>query len=152
MQIGPYALSNNLVLAPMAGITDRPFRQLCKRLGAGYAVSERVRGAFHAYVVPYAVGALRYRPLIVLVIVFSENRDVPFAGRGEPVGEAADVFPGDFRDVECGKYGRSTYVRAAFPAEIAGYVVECEGMRLPDAVIDVYRGVEVGIPGFAVLV
>lgn len=40
MHIGPYALSNNLILAPMAGITDRPFRQLCKRLGAGYAVSE----------------------------------------------------------------------------------------------------------------
>ena len=40
MQIGPYVLSNNLVVAPMAGITDRPFRQLCKKLGAGYAVSE----------------------------------------------------------------------------------------------------------------
>jgi tRNA-dihydrouridine synthase B len=33
---------NNLVVAPMAGVTDRPFRQLCKRLGAGYAVSEMV--------------------------------------------------------------------------------------------------------------
>ena len=42
MQIGPYKLVNNLVLAPMAGITDRPFRQLCKRLGAGLAVSEMV--------------------------------------------------------------------------------------------------------------
>jgi len=42
MQIGPYKLSNNLVLAPMAGITDRPFRQLCKRMGAGMAVSEMV--------------------------------------------------------------------------------------------------------------
>ena len=42
MQIGPYKLSNNLVLAPMAGVTDRPFRQLCKRLGAGLAVSEMV--------------------------------------------------------------------------------------------------------------
>jgi len=42
MQIGPYTLSNNLVLAPMAGITDRPFRQLCKRMGAGMAVSEMV--------------------------------------------------------------------------------------------------------------
>ncbi len=40
MQIGSYILPNNLVLAPMAGITDRPFRQLCKKLGAGYAVSE----------------------------------------------------------------------------------------------------------------
>ena len=42
MQIGPYKLANNLVLAPMAGITDRPYRQLCKQLGAGMAVSEMV--------------------------------------------------------------------------------------------------------------
>ena len=42
MQIGPYKLSNNLMLAPMAGVTDRPFRQLCKRLGAGMAVSEMI--------------------------------------------------------------------------------------------------------------
>jgi tRNA-dihydrouridine synthase B len=42
MRIGPYTLPNNLVVAPMAGVTDRPFRQLCKRLGAGYAVSEMV--------------------------------------------------------------------------------------------------------------
>jgi tRNA-dihydrouridine synthase B len=42
MQIGPYKLNNNLVLAPMAGVTDLPFRQLCKRLGAGMAVSEMV--------------------------------------------------------------------------------------------------------------
>ncbi|MGJ7915653.1 tRNA dihydrouridine synthase DusB [Massilia sp. LXY-6] len=40
MQIGPYALRNNVFVAPMAGVTDRPFRQLCKKLGAGYAVSE----------------------------------------------------------------------------------------------------------------
>lgn len=42
MQIGPYQLSNPLILAPMAGITDLPFRQLCKQLGAGMAVSEMV--------------------------------------------------------------------------------------------------------------
>lgn len=42
MQIGPYTLTNNLVLAPMAGVTDRPFRQLCRSLGAGLAVSEMV--------------------------------------------------------------------------------------------------------------
>jgi tRNA-dihydrouridine synthase B len=42
MKIGPYQLDNNLVLAPMAGVTDRPFRQLCKQLGAGMAVSEMV--------------------------------------------------------------------------------------------------------------
>jgi len=42
MQIGPYKLRNKMVLAPMAGVTDRPFRQLCKTLGAGLAVSEMV--------------------------------------------------------------------------------------------------------------
>jgi tRNA-dihydrouridine synthase B len=42
MRIGPHELPNNLFVAPMAGVTDRPFRQLCKRLGAGYAVSEMV--------------------------------------------------------------------------------------------------------------
>jgi tRNA-dihydrouridine synthase B len=40
VQIGPYQLRNNVFVAPMAGVTDRPFRQLCKELGAGYAVSE----------------------------------------------------------------------------------------------------------------
>ena len=40
MNIGPYSLPNNVFVAPMAGVTDRPFRQLCKQLGAGYAVSE----------------------------------------------------------------------------------------------------------------
>lgn len=42
LQIGPYQLRNNLVVAPMAGVTDRPFRMLCKKLGAGLAVSEMV--------------------------------------------------------------------------------------------------------------
>jgi tRNA-dihydrouridine synthase B len=42
MQIGQYTLPNNVFAAPMAGVTDRPFRKLCKRLGAGYAVSEMV--------------------------------------------------------------------------------------------------------------
>ena len=42
MHIGPYILANNVFVAPMAGVTDRPFRRLCKQLGAGYAVSEMV--------------------------------------------------------------------------------------------------------------
>ena len=42
MQIGPYKLSNRIALAPMAGVTDLPFRQLCRELGAGYVVTEMV--------------------------------------------------------------------------------------------------------------
>ena len=40
MHIGPYTIEPKVILAPMAGVTDKPFRQLCKRLGAGLAVSE----------------------------------------------------------------------------------------------------------------
>jgi len=40
MRIGPYTIDPPLILAPMAGVTDKPFRQLCKQLGAGLAVSE----------------------------------------------------------------------------------------------------------------
>ena len=42
MKLGAFELPNNLFVAPMAGVTDRPFRQWCRRLGAGYAVSEMV--------------------------------------------------------------------------------------------------------------
>ncbi len=42
MQFAGFTLRNNLIVAPMAGVTDRPFRQLCKKMGAGLAVSEMV--------------------------------------------------------------------------------------------------------------
>lgn len=42
LKIGPYQLENPLILAPMAGVTDRPFRNLCRNYGAGMAVSEMV--------------------------------------------------------------------------------------------------------------
>jgi tRNA-dihydrouridine synthase B len=42
LKIGPHIFPNRLVLAPMAGVTDRPFRQLCRSLGAGMTVSEMI--------------------------------------------------------------------------------------------------------------
>lgn len=42
MQIAQYTLSNNVILAPMAGITDAPFRELCTQFGVGLTVSEMV--------------------------------------------------------------------------------------------------------------
>jgi len=44
MRIGTHSITPGLILAPMAGVTDKPFRQLCKRLGAGLAVSEMTSG------------------------------------------------------------------------------------------------------------
>ena len=69
MKIGPYPIDNPLALAPMAGVTDKPFRQLCRRLGAGYVVTEmltsnpalhhtrtsRIRGDFNREASPIAV-------------------------------------------------------------------------------------------------
>ena len=40
LKIGPYELSSPFVLAPMAGVTDKPFRRLCRRFGAGMTTSE----------------------------------------------------------------------------------------------------------------
>ncbi|MFG1491700.1 tRNA-dihydrouridine synthase, partial [Oceanospirillum sp. HFRX-1_2] len=42
VQIGSYTLASPVILAPMAGVTDRPFRQLCREMGAGLVVSEMV--------------------------------------------------------------------------------------------------------------
>jgi len=47
MQLGPYTLSSPVFLAPMAGITDKPFRQLCRQMGAGLVVSEMVTSEPH---------------------------------------------------------------------------------------------------------
>jgi tRNA-dihydrouridine synthase B len=49
MRIGARTLANNLVVAPMAGVTDRPFRQLCKHFGAGLAVSEMISANTQLY-------------------------------------------------------------------------------------------------------
>ncbi|MCV6587936.1 MAG: tRNA dihydrouridine synthase DusB [Marinobacterium sp.] len=40
--IGPYSIDSQVILAPMAGVTDQPFRNLCRQLGAGLVVSEMV--------------------------------------------------------------------------------------------------------------
>lgn len=42
MKIGPHTLANNIFLAPMAGVSDLPFRNICRRLGAGYSVTEMI--------------------------------------------------------------------------------------------------------------
>ena len=49
MKIGSYTLTNNLIVAPMAGVTDRPFRTLCKHFGAGHAISEMMASDMSLY-------------------------------------------------------------------------------------------------------
>jgi tRNA-dihydrouridine synthase B len=52
MHIGPYELVNNLALAPMAGVTDLPFRLLCRRMGAGLAAGEMLTSSVHLWHTP----------------------------------------------------------------------------------------------------
>jgi tRNA-dihydrouridine synthase B len=59
--IGPYRFENNLILAPMAGVSDRPFRMLCRRLGAGLAVAEMVSSNTALWGTPKSVRRLDYR-------------------------------------------------------------------------------------------
>ena len=55
MQIGPYKLNNNLILAPMAGISDLPFRRLCREHGAGLAISEMISSDSSLWASPKSV-------------------------------------------------------------------------------------------------
>ena len=81
MKIGPYTLSNNLVLAPMAGVTDRPFRQLCREQGAGLVVSEMV-----------SCNALLWGSE-------KTRRRIDHAGEGEPVSvQIAGAVPAQMAD------------------------------------------------------
>ncbi|KTT30885.1 tRNA-dihydrouridine synthase B, partial [Pseudomonas oryzihabitans] len=90
VRIGPYTLPNPLILAPMAGVTDLPFRRLCLALGAGMAVSEMVTSDVRLY-------DSRKSRLRLIHASEQEPRSVQIAG-GDPamLAEAAQ------RNVELG--------------------------------------------------
>jgi len=61
MRIGPYELPNNVLLAPMAGVSDKPFRRLCSEWGAGLTVSEMVISHGHLQQHPRTLQKTDYR-------------------------------------------------------------------------------------------
>ena len=84
MRIGPHTLSSPVVLAPMAGVTDRPFRSLCRRYGAGLTVSEMIS----------ANPALRHDRKTLQRVDHGDEpglRSVQILGN-DPVNEAGDGF------------------------------------------------------------
>ncbi len=81
LRVGAFELPNNLFAAPMAGVTDRPFRALCRRLGAGYAVSEMVTSKRELW------GSLK------------TSRRADHAGEAAPIAvQIAGVEPGEMAD------------------------------------------------------
>src|ERR1700690_1958491 len=76
LRIGPHILSSNIVLAPMAGVTDRPFRSLCRKFGAGLAASAMLWAAERLWDTP------------------KSRRRMDFAGEATPrVGQIAGFDP-----------------------------------------------------------
>jgi tRNA-dihydrouridine synthase B len=61
LRIGPYAFARNLILAPMAGVGDRPFRMLCRRFGAGLAIAEMVSSNTALWASRKSIRRLDYR-------------------------------------------------------------------------------------------
>src|SRR6201992_2970477 len=83
MQIGPYVLPSTVVLAPMAGVTDRPFRILCRKLGAGLAASEMLTSNTRLWNTPKSQRRMSHEGE-------SEPRVVQLAGAGpSALAEAA---------------------------------------------------------------
>ena len=83
VRIGPYTLPNQLILAPMAGVTDRPFRQLCRRLGAGLVVAEMLTSDVRLW-------NSRKSILRMILVCVPEPRSVQIAGRApQMLAEAA---------------------------------------------------------------
>lgn len=94
LRIGPYTLPNRLVLAPMAGVADKPFRQLCRRMGAGMTVSEMVTSNPRRFNDAKTLRRLNFHgepaPHIVQ-IVGSDPEEMAFAARWH-VDEGAHII------------------------------------------------------------
>ena len=121
-------------------------------VGSGDSVPPRTDPLVEVDVVAHAVGALRYGAFVILVVVFDECRCVPFLRRHQTVGEAADVFARDLRDVEIRQHGGCAHVGSARAAEIAEDVVESQEVHPTDAVVQIQRGIPVRIFRLAVLI
>jgi tRNA-dihydrouridine synthase B len=90
MKIGPYTLPSNVVLAPMAGVTDRPFRILCRRFGAGLAASEMLSADMRLWDTPKSQRRMDHRgepgPRVVQIAGFDPSMMAEAARRNVDAG------------------------------------------------------------------
>ena len=90
MKIGPYTLPSNVVLAPMAGVTDRPFRILCRRFGAGLAASEMLTADVRLWDTPKSRRRMDHRgepgPRVVQIAGFDPSMMAEAARRNVDAG------------------------------------------------------------------
>ena len=97
--IGPYTLPSNVILAPMAGVTDRPFRLLCRRFGAGLAASEMLTADVSLWNTPKSRRRMDHTgepsPRVVQIAGFDPNMMADAARRNVDAGaEIIDINMG----------------------------------------------------------
>ena len=128
-RIGPYVLSSNIVLAPMAGVTDRPFRMLCRRFGAGLAASEMLTADARLWDTPKSQRRMDHRgeasPRVVQIAGFDPTMMADAARRNVDKGaEIIDINMGCPAKKVCNRLAGSALLRdESLVAEILRAVV-----------------------------
>jgi tRNA-dihydrouridine synthase B len=116
VKIGPYTLPSNVVLAPMAGVTDRPFRILCRRFGAGLAASEMLSADVRLWDTPKSRRRMDHAgepsPRVVQIAGFDPNMMAEAARRNVDAGaEIIDINMGCPAKKVCNRSAGSALLR-----------------------------------------
>jgi tRNA-dihydrouridine synthase B len=128
-RIGPYVLSSNVLLAPMAGVTDRPFRMLCRRFGAGLAASEMLTADARLWNTPKSQRRMDHRgeasPRVVQIAGFDPGMMADAARRSVDKGaEIIDINMGCPAKKVCNRLAGSALLKdESLVAEILQAVV-----------------------------
>lgn len=138
MQIGHIPLANRLFVAPMAGVTDRPFRQLCKTLGAGYAVSEMLASRQDLWSSPKSLRRANHDGEpgpIAVQIAGTDPAQMAQAARynAERGAQIIDINMGCPAKKVCNQWAGSALMRneALAVAIAAAVVAACAPLRVP---------------------
>jgi tRNA-dihydrouridine synthase B len=129
LRIGRYELSSNVVLAPMAGVTDRPFRMLCRRFGAGLAASEMLTADTRLWNTPKSQRRMDHRgeasPRVVQIAGFDPAMMAEAAQRSVDQGaEIIDINMGCPAKKVCNRLAGSALLKdESLVAQILGAVV-----------------------------
>jgi tRNA-dihydrouridine synthase B len=130
MKIGPFELKSNVVLAPMAGVTDRPFRMLCRKLGAGLAASEMLTADVRLWDTPKSRRRMDHRgepsPRVVQIAGFDPAMMAEAARRNVDAGaEIIDINMGCPAKKVCNRLAGSALLQdEALVARILKAVVD----------------------------
>ena len=134
MRIGPFQLAAPLALAPMAGVTDLPFRRLCRRLGAAIAASEMVTADTRLWSTEKSRLRLDHRdepePRVVQIAGYDAGMMADAARRNADLGaQVIDVNFGCPAKKVCNRAAGSALMRdEGLVARILGAVVAAAGV------------------------